>query len=211
MDGWFTRFYQDYHQWDVYPRWFLDRVEAEQRATTIYWWEPLIVPGLLQTHAYARALFRVWQTTAKDDALEEQVQARIARQAIFDRPAPPVLCALIDEMVLHRCIGGQETMREQLDYLLQFGSRPLVRIHVVPAEVGAHVGLLGAFAIAGFPDREAGIVYLESPDDGETSKDPAKAFKIAQTFETLRSEALPRRASQDLIRKVAEERWSQPS
>ena len=86
--------------------------------------------------------------------------------------------------------------------------RPRVTIEVVPADAGVHVGLLGAFAIAGFEDDTPGIVYMESPDQGETTKHPATVAKIALTYDTLRTEALGGRASRDLIRKVAEERWS---
>ena len=76
---------------------------------------------------------------------------------------------------------------------------------MIPAEVGAHIGLLGAFAIAGFEGDAPGIVYFESPDEGQTTRDPATVAKIILAFDTLRSEALPRGASQDLIMKVAEE------
>jgi hypothetical protein len=86
--------------------------------------------------------------------------------------------------------------------------RPRVTIEIVPAEVGVHVGLLGAFAYAGFEDDTPGIVYMESPDQGQTTKHPATVAKIALTYDTIRTEALGGRASRDLIRKVAEERWS---
>jgi hypothetical protein len=83
--------------------------------------------------------------------------------------------------------------------------RPAIKVHVIPAEVGAHVGLPGAFAIAGFEGDAPGVVYLETPDEGQTTKDSATVAKIILTFDTLRSEALPRGASRDLIMKVAEE------
>ena len=76
---------------------------------------------------------------------------------------------------------------------------------MIPSEVGAHIGLLGAFAIAGFADDAHGIVYFESPDEGETSRDSATIAKIVLKFDTLRSEALPRGATRNLIMKEAEE------
>jgi Domain of unknown function (DUF5753) len=96
-------------------------------------------------------------------------------------------------------------MHDQLVHLADMAERASIKIHVIPAEAGAHVGLLGAFAIAGLADNAPGIVYFESPDQGQTSRDPATVAKINQTFETLRSEALPRGASRDLILKVAGE------
>jgi transcriptional regulator with XRE-family HTH domain len=206
MGGWFTRFYGDSPRWDgPYPKWFVDWVDAEGRATVIRWWEPLLVPGLLQTAEYARALFKAWQTTGDDDEVENLVTARLARQRIFGGPKPPAFWAVIDEGVLRRRIGGAKVMHDQLVHLAEMAERPMIKVHVIPAEVGAHIGLLGAFAIASFADSVPGIVYFESPDEGETSKDPATVAKIILTFDTLRSEALPRGASRDLIMRVAEE------
>ena len=118
---------------------------------------------------------------------------------------PPSFWAVIDEGVLRRRIGGAKVMQDQLVHLAEMTERPAIKVHVVPAEVGAHVGLLGAFAIAGFEGDAPGVVYLETPDEGQTTKDSATVAKIILTFDTLRSEALPRGASRDLIMKVAEE------
>ena len=206
MGGWFTRFYSNSPRWDgPYPRWFGDWVDAERRATVVRWWEPLLVPGLLQTAEYARALFKAWQTTEDDAEVENLVTARIDRQRIFDQPKPPSFWAVIDEGVLRRRIGGAKVMQNQLVHLAELTERPTIKVHVIPAEAGAHIGLLGAFAIAGFTGDAPGIVYFESPDQGQTTKDPATVAKIILTFDILRSEALPRGASRDLIMKVAEE------
>jgi hypothetical protein len=125
MGGWFTRFYNDSRRWDgPYPRWFADWVDAEGRATVVRWWEPLLVPGLLQTPEYARALFNAWQTTGTDDEVENLVTARIDRQRIFDRPKPPSLWALLDEGVLRRSIGGAKVMHDQLAHLAELAERP---------------------------------------------------------------------------------------
>lgn len=206
MGGWFTRFYNNSPRWDgPYPRWFVDWVDAEGRATVLRGWEPLLVPGLLQTAEYARALFKAWQSTGDDDEVENLVRGRIDRQRIFDRPKPPSFWAVIDEAVLRRCIGGAKVMHDQLVHLAEMAERPAIKVHVIPAEVGAHIGLLGAFAIAGFAGDAPGIVYFESPDEGETTKDSATVARVILTFDTLRSEALPRGASRDLIMRVAEE------
>ena len=81
----------------------------------------------------------------------------------------------------------------------------MIKVHVIPAEVGAHIGLLGAFAIAGFAGGRAGHRLLRVAGRGTDERDPATVAKIILTFDTLRSEALPRGASRDLIMKVAEE------
>jgi transcriptional regulator with XRE-family HTH domain len=206
MGGWFGRFYRASLKWDgQYPRWFEDWVDAEGRAAVIRWWEPLLVPGLLQTPEYARALFRAWRTDDDADKVEQLVAARMDRQRIFDGPNPPAFWAVIDEGVLRRRIGGAKVMHDQLVHLADTGERATIKIHVIPAEAGAHMGLLGAFAIAGLAGDAPGIVYFESPDEGQTTRDPGTVAKVSLIFETLRSEALPRGASRDLILKVAGE------
>jgi DNA-binding XRE family transcriptional regulator len=191
----------------VYPSWFASWVDAEQRATVIRWWEPLLVPGLLQTADYARAVFDAWQAVDGYGDTDELVTARLARQAIFGRPTPPSFGTVMDETVLYRCIGGPKVMHDQLLHLAEVSEHPRVTVQVVPADLGAHVGLLGGFAIASFDDDIPGIIYIESPDEGETSKHPSTVAKITLTYDTLRNEALGGRASRDLIAKVAEERW----
>jgi transcriptional regulator with XRE-family HTH domain len=206
MGGWFGRFYRASLKWDApYPRWFEDWVDAEGRATVLRGWEPLLVPGLLQTPEYARALFRAWRTDDDQDKVEHLMTARMDRQRIFDRPKPPSFWAVLDEGVLRRRIGGAKVMHDQLVHLADTGERASIKVHVIPAEAGAHMGLLGAFAIAGFAGDAPGIVYFESPDEGQTTRDPGTVAKVTLTFETLRSEALPRGASRDLILKVAGE------
>jgi DNA-binding XRE family transcriptional regulator len=190
------------------PGWFADWIVAERVATTIKGWEPLLIPGLLQVPEYARALFVAWQTASTDDGLEAMVNARMTRQTVFDRAEPPKFWAIIDETVLYRCVGSPKIMHDQLTGLLEISERPSVAVHVIPMDTGAHIGLLGAFAVASSDDDTPGIAYMESPDEGQTTRNPATVAKINLTFDTLREDALPRRASRDLIMKVAEERWT---
>jgi hypothetical protein len=192
----------------VYPAWFASWVDAEQRATVLRMWHPVLVPGLLQTADYARAVFRAWQPVDGGGDIEDLVAARLARQAIFDRPSPPSFQAVIDEAVLRRCVGGPKVMRDQLLHLMDMAARPRVSIQVVPASVGVHVGCLGSFAIAGFPDDTPGMVHLESPDEGETTKHPGTVAKIGLIYDELRTEALRGSESASLIERVAEE-WKE--
>src|SRR5262249_37934433 len=97
---------------------------------------------------------------------------------------------------------------EQLEYLVEASERPNVSLHVVPTGVGAHTGLLGAFAIADVEEGIPRVVYLETPDQGLTSGTPSVISKIVGMFEGVRSEALPRGATHDLIRKVVSDRWT---
>jgi transcriptional regulator with XRE-family HTH domain len=209
MNGWFARFWSNSRKWEgQYPAWFKDWVEAELHARMIRWWEPLLIPGLLQTADYARELFRAWQTIEDPDMVERNVSLRMDRQQIFDRPNPLTLLAVIDETVLWRCIGNSEIMRTQLEYLIDMSTRPNISIHIVPASVGAHAGLLGAFILADFEGESGKVVYLETPDQGFISDAATLAAKILGSFERVRSEALPKGASRELIRRVVSERWT---
>jgi transcriptional regulator with XRE-family HTH domain len=133
------------------PDWFRDWTRWEAAATTLPWYEPLVVPGLLQTQEYARAVFRT-RVGDTDDEIEELVAARLERQAILDRPKPPTLWVVIDEGVLRRPVGGAEVMREQFKHLTCAAQRPNIVVQVIPASVGAHEGLRGPFMIADFAD-----------------------------------------------------------
>jgi DNA-binding XRE family transcriptional regulator len=191
----------------AYPSWFQTWVDAEKRASVLRGWEPLIVPGPLQTADYARVLFEAWRAVDGNRDVDRDVAARLARQDIFDRPAPPSFGVVIDESVLYRCIGSPAVMHDQLLHLVEMSERPRVSVQVLPAEVGAHVGLLGGFAIASFADDAPGMVYFETADEGEVSKRPAKLARMTVTYDALRDDALNARASRDRMRKVAEDTW----
>ena len=209
LDGLFMRLVDLARRWDgPYPQWFRDWLQAEREAVSLRWWEPMLVPGLLQTADYARALFRPWQSaSASDEELEDLVSARIERQGILDRARPPELWVALDEAVLHRLIGSRKTMYDQLLHLADTSCRPGITVQIVPAEVGAHAGLLGAFIVADF-DGAPSILYAETAVEGQTIEKSALVGKAALAFDRLRAEALPRGASRDLIGKVAEERWT---
>ena len=111
--------------------------------------EHSLVPGLLQTPGYARAVLATRPNTAEDE-IDNLVAARLARQAILTRedPPPPLLWALIDEGVLYRPVAPAEVMHDQLMYLVEMSRRPNITIQVLPYSAGGHTGLLGAFTIA---------------------------------------------------------------
>jgi transcriptional regulator with XRE-family HTH domain len=204
-DGLFARMHALTQRWDGgYPSWFGDWIAAEQRAESVCCWEPLLMPGLVQTADYARALFEAWRQPKEQ--FDQLVNTRMERQSIFDRPDPPSVWVIVDEGVLCRCIGSAKIMYDQLAHLADLAGRPKVTVQVVPAEVGAHVGLQGAFAIASA--EGVGTVYLEGPDQGQVTETPPVVAAVRANFDTLRAEALPRVASRDLIKRVAEEQWT---
>lgn len=191
----------------AYPGWFGPWPDIEAEATALRSYEPLLVPGLLQTEDYARAILRGAQTDATDDAIDQQVAARLERQVILSRDNPPHLWVVIDEGVLHRSIGDAKTMLDQLWQVVRMADQPKVSVQVVPFDAGERTGLLGAFTIADL-DGTGSKLYLETATTGQLAEAPSAVSEAALVFDTLRSEALPRGASRDLILKVAEERWT---
>src|SRR5205823_7882045 len=145
---------------------------SETEATALYVFEHSLVPGLLQTPAYARAVLATRPNTAEDE-IDNLVAARLARQAVLTRddPPAPLLWTLIDEGVLHRPVAPAEVMHDQLMYLVQMSRRPNVTIQVVPYSEGGHTGLLGAFTIADL-NGSPGTVNVEDITDGRVFEDP---------------------------------------
>jgi transcriptional regulator with XRE-family HTH domain len=188
------------------PGWFRPFTEVEAEASVLRSYQPLLVPGLFQIEDYARAILAA-EPGSTPESVEDQVAARMARQAILDRPDAPQLWHLLDEAVLHRCVGSRKTMHEQLEHLIGLTEHPKVSIQIVPASTGEHAGLLGAFVIADV-ESSASMVYLETASEGLVTDSPATLAHVTFRFESLRSEALPRSASRDLITRIDEERWT---
>jgi transcriptional regulator with XRE-family HTH domain len=188
-----------------FPKFFVDWVEAEKKAATVFYWAPILVPGILQVEPYARAILAT--EPEENDSPDVRLAGRMGRQEILSRPQPPSVTVVMAEAVLHRGVDGPAVMYEQLVHLAEVSRRPKVMIQVIPAEVGAHAGLGGAVSIA---DREGGptIVHLDSFTAGQTTSAPEIVARVRQMSDMLRCEALPRGASQELIMKVAKEQWT---
>jgi transcriptional regulator with XRE-family HTH domain len=144
---------------------YLEFIGFEADASVIRTFQPMILPGLLQTEAYARAINAVTSSSSDGgDGDEARIQVRLNRQQeIFGAGAPPVdYQAVIDESVLRRPVGGAGTMSAQLDHLVAMGRRPSIEICVLPVEVGAHPGMTGGFSILTYTDdADADVVYLD--------------------------------------------------
>lgn len=180
-----------------YPSWFGEWREIEREATALRTWEPLVVPGLLQTDDYARALLRS----------DEAVMARLERQAILvrEQPAPPTLRVVIDESVLMRPVGSKEVMRAQLEKLLKDTENHRISIQIVP--MGVHPGLQGGFVLATTP-MGAVVGYLETAARGQVTINPHDLSAMNEAYEAIRTEAVSRTESLSLIAKTVEKRWT---
>jgi transcriptional regulator with XRE-family HTH domain len=185
----------------VWPSWFREWPSIEREALTLRSWELAVVPGLLQTEGYARAMLRGVLPDASDEEVEAQASARLQRQELLRRQDPPMLWTIMDEGVLRRRIGDTQIMRTQLTHLIEIAENPKVKVLIVPASADAHVGLTGPFVIAEFRDPPE-MAYLDTAAQGQIADHPDIVKACAQVFDTLRAEALPPRASLDLIAEV---------
>ncbi|MFC6017953.1 Scr1 family TA system antitoxin-like transcriptional regulator [Plantactinospora solaniradicis] len=201
-DGRFARIQKRISQ-EILVQYFREWAGVEQEAKALRSFQPTYVPGLLQTEAYARAVFSGPGLLAAEQ-VEEQVTTRLDRQEILTRPKPPLLAFVLDEYVLRRPIGGMAVMREQLLHLVKVGtSVPQVKIHLVPASAGAYAGLDGPFVLATPPSGEP-VVFFEGHWHGQMDDRPEFVNHMIDVWETIRSVALPHQQSLDLIAEVAE-------
>ncbi|MGP3920501.1 helix-turn-helix domain-containing protein [Nonomuraea sp. 10N515B] len=185
------------------PKWFQEWPRVETLAHTIRTWEPLLIPGLLQTESYARQVF-LGEPGATTDEAEKAVRFRIRRQAVFSRSQPPMYSTLIDESVLHRPVGGREVMREQLTKILQTLNPPYVTVRILPLSAGLTTGCLGAFEVATLLDGGPDHAYLESVEEGRVTNRAKTVQALIVRWEALSSMAYPVDRSRDTIREVME-------
>lgn len=180
------------------------QIALEEDATTITNFEPVVVPGLLQTAAYARAVISTgWVQAARE--IEAKVAARMARQAILTKPDPPRLVAILDEAVLHREVGDRAVMARQLRHLVDTaGAQPNVTILVIPFTAGAHAAVEGSFAIMEF-GVEPGAVLLEGKTADLFLEEDDEIAAYQDTASRLRQSALGVDDSVALIEQVLRE------
>ena len=145
------------------PAWFRIAVGLEESASLIRAYEPQVVPGLLQTEGYVRAITAASFPAATQDFTERTVALRLARQQLLTRPGPPGYWVVLDETVLRRPIGGRNVMRAQLEHLIRPPGSPNVTIQVIPFAAGWHPALYGMYNIFRFAGEQMpDIVYSEA-------------------------------------------------
>ncbi|MCO5969797.1 helix-turn-helix domain-containing protein [Actinoallomurus soli] len=176
------------------PGWFRPWLEEERAATAFRSFEPTVVPGLLQHEEYARALLGGDETA---------VAARLERQEILSGETAPTLRCVIDEMVLHRQIGGPPVMRTQLEYLVSRVS-PQLTVQVVPATANPHRG--GGFLLATVDGGE--VAYVETAVRGVVTSNREDISILSDTWESIRTFTLSQQESVEFITKVVAEKWT---
>ena len=172
----------------------------EAEAVVVAEWECQIVPGLLQTDEYARAVIGVGVDVADPETAQRRLALRMARQSVLTRDPPPRLSIVLDESVLRREVGGRDVLDRQLQRLIDASHRPGVELLVLPFEAGAHAALTESFVIFDFaPGTRAPVVHNESLIGGQFRTRPDDIRLYRRAFEDLRSRALPVEASRAVI------------
>ncbi|MFC8450442.1 helix-turn-helix domain-containing protein [Kitasatospora sp. NPDC057223] len=188
-----------------HPAWFRDYARLEADALEINFYSTLTVPGLLQTEDYARTTFTVRQPLLDESTIEQRVAARLARQEILTRWPAPMVCAVIEESVLHRLIGGPFVQRGQLEHLLHLGSLRSTTIQVLPLACEDHAGMDGPFILLS-PRARQQVAYVEVQNVSRLITDPEEVRILAARYGSIRGQALTPRESLALIEKTLGER-----
>lgn len=188
---------------EAFPDWSRAFMAHSARAVSVGQYAAHVVPGLLQTEDYARAVLSVGRSLTGEEQLEERVAARLARQERLGSPDRPELWVVLDEAVLRRPVGGRAVMQGQLARLLDAAAEPHITVQVLPFDQGEHDALGGSLTVLTQPDGSE-VAYTEGAHYGQLVEDPGEVRPFTVTYDRLRAAALPPLMSLGMIRSVME-------
>ncbi|MGW7466025.1 helix-turn-helix domain-containing protein [Streptomyces xantholiticus] len=181
--------------------WFRRWARLEREAVSLCTYECRLVPGLLQSEAYARAVFEGTIPLRTDEELEVQLAVRMERQAVMrERPTVP-FSFIVEEHVFRRRFGDAEAMRELMDHVMERSAPRNVTLQVVPLEAGLHACLDGPVQVLETPEGRR-LGYSEGQKNGRLISDPKEVSVLCQRYETLRSQALSPKESRALLERL---------
>ncbi|MYV65796.1 helix-turn-helix domain-containing protein [Streptomyces sp. SID2131] len=178
-------------------------LELEQ-ATVIHEFALSLVPGILQTARYARAVLRPNVTPRSEEEGDKLLVTRLEQAKILSDPATPLFCALLDEAVLRRHVGSPEIMAEQLAHVIRMVERERIRLHVIPFGAGYHPLLQGMLSLMTFNDQPP-VAYGEGVLMGRLHDSPTLVETLQRTYTLALGDALPRKESLVLLRATAKD------
>lgn len=172
---------------DVSQR-FLQFIEYEAAASAMRGFQPLMVPGLLQTEEYARTVIQQFAVNATPARVDTLVAIRMKRQELIGRPEAPSMHFVLDEAAIRRQVGGKAVMRRQIRHLIEIADRPNVTMEIVPFTAGVHPGMQGPFVILEFPEAaDDDVLFLETAKaDVIVRDDPEELSSYGEMFEQLK-------------------------
>lgn len=172
-----------------HPAWFRDYARLEAEAVEVHEYASHVVPGLLQTEDHARALFAMRKPLLDEATIEQRVAARLARQDLLTRWPAPIVTCIVEEVVLHRPVGGRHVHRAQLEQLLALGQLRSLELQVMPTARDEHAGLGGPFILLTPPGR-AQLAYVEVQNVSRLITDTDEVRILAARYGSIRAQAL---------------------
>ncbi|MFE3163874.1 helix-turn-helix domain-containing protein [Streptomyces sp. NPDC059224] len=181
--------------------WFRQWARLERVAVSLYTYECRLVPGLLQSEGYARALFENRLPLLTEEQTEAQIEARLERQRMLhDRPTVP-FHFIVEESVFRRRLGGRYVLRGQLDLVLELTAPPNVMLQVMPTEAEFHACMDGSVQLLETPEGRR-LAYSEGQENGRLISDRKEVRTLQQRYDTLRSQALNPQDSRGLLERL---------
>ncbi|WP_172386330.1 helix-turn-helix transcriptional regulator [Streptomyces sp. MNP-20] len=203
-EGFFERLWQKLIKDSPFAAWFQAVVELERLATRISEFAPTIVPGLLQTPEYARAIMLAGNPFATDEYIEEKVRARLDRGRILKDATRPEYWVILHECALRVSVGGPPVMIGQLDHIAKLARERKILIQVLPFTAGAYAAMGKMMKLMEFDDAPP-TVYTESELSGNLLDEPAVVKHAWETYDLLRVAALSPEASLALVESAAKD------
>ncbi|MFI6131046.1 Scr1 family TA system antitoxin-like transcriptional regulator [Micromonospora sp. NPDC051141] len=201
--GLFGRMLTELVSLDRAQPWLRGRGEIVAQSRVLRWYEPLYVPGLLQTEAYARAVFEARGLLEPDD-VERRLTERMEGQRILYDERPPRLWVVLDEAALRRQVGTRKTMCDQAVHLARIATEhPRVQLHVVPRSAQEYPGLGGPFLLATLREGTE-LAFLATQVGGQELDQPTDLSRLQRVWEAILGDGLPPQESIEFVREVAE-------
>ncbi|MFF7415996.1 helix-turn-helix domain-containing protein [Streptomyces smyrnaeus] len=181
--------------------WFRQWAKMELTALSLYTYECRVVPGLLQTEAYARAVMRQVPPMPTDEQLNERLALRLDRQELLHRKKPVMFSFIFEQALLERRTGGEEVTRELLDHLIACAQLPNVELQIMPLVQPEHAGLDGALQLLETPEHQW-FAYSEGQETGQLISEPTSLSRLHMVYAKLRSQALTPADSLSLLKRM---------
>ncbi|MFI1973074.1 helix-turn-helix domain-containing protein [Streptomyces cinnamoneus] len=183
---------------------YMDLLSYEYSASIVRTYESLVIPGMLQTEEYARAVNMAYSPEITGERLDRLIELRLQRQELLEAPQRPELFFVLDEASIRRCIGSPGIMVAQLNRLKTLANLPGVCIQVIPFKAGAHRGMRGAFSHMEFEAELDDIVYLERYPGSQVTDEPEVTGQHLEVFWELEALAPPTDLPQLIDRAIEE-------
>ncbi|MFD4372634.1 Scr1 family TA system antitoxin-like transcriptional regulator [Streptomyces sp. NPDC058486] len=172
-----------------HPDWFRSYAAAEAEAAALHYYAPQAVPGILQTHAYAEAVFRHRRPLHDEERIAKLLADRLDRQVIFEKQPPPTMSFVIEESVLHRPMGGRDAFREQIQRISEVARLRNVHLQIMPLDREEHPALGGQFTLLTLKGRRE-VAYTESYQHARLITDPDEVRMYSERYGIMRAQAL---------------------